>query len=502
VDPEALLEEFRSEAAEQVRILEQQLLQLERAPSSASIREMFRSAHTIKGGAALLGIADVLEVAHALEDVLGALRGGTATIDGSTVTLLLNAVDILRDGVSQSRPGMPLQDARRAGLVKQLRQRALGAASADSSSGASHQQPRALVVDNSATVRMLSSMLLSDAGFQVDVVADGERALAKVQSGNYDLLVTAIETVGLNGFELAAAVRSSPAVHGLPIILTSSNQSPQNRLRAEELGVQVFLPKGSPGDKRLAEVAQQVLRQHQEPSTAARGRVLLVDDSGLNQLVTRTQLETLEYSVDVADDGRQALEALARSEYGAVLMDCHMPQMDGFEASARIREREGGRRHTPIIALTADTSEEDRARCLAAGMDDFLTKPVQLDELGAVLSQWTHSGLDKLDPSSLRSLRALRQPGKPDPVPSLVEVFVDEGRARVAECRRALTSYDQPALRAAAHALKGSSGTFGAVELQRVAAELERTPDASMVARLVREFELAVRALREMARAD
>jgi CheY-like chemotaxis protein len=120
----------------------------------------------------------------------------------------------------------------------------------------------------------------------------------------------------------------------------------------------------------------------------SRGHVLVVEDSHTNQLVAVGILEQLGFSTEVAGNGREALAALDRSAFAAVLMDCQMPVMDGFDATEEIRRREGTIRHTPVIAMTAGVSLADRSRCLAAGMDDYIAKPVDPAEVEATISRW------------------------------------------------------------------------------------------------------------------
>jgi CheY-like chemotaxis protein len=118
------------------------------------------------------------------------------------------------------------------------------------------------------------------------------------------------------------------------------------------------------------------------------GRVLLAEDNAINQLLAVDTLEMLGYRVDVAGNGMEAVELAATNAYQAVLMDCQMPKMDGFAATAELRRREGDDRHTPIIAMTAGALAEDRDRCFAAGMDDHLSKPIDPEELNAALQRW------------------------------------------------------------------------------------------------------------------
>ncbi|MCP3964708.1 MAG: response regulator [bacterium] len=116
-------------------------------------------------------------------------------------------------------------------------------------------------------------------------------------------------------------------------------------------------------------------------------RILVTEDNPINQLIARKHLELLGYNVDVADNGVEALEAIARNSYDLVLMDCQMPELDGYEATRRLRRQLGGRR-LPVVALTAHVLHGDRERCLAAGMNDYLAKPFHQDNLCAVLERW------------------------------------------------------------------------------------------------------------------
>jgi chemotaxis protein histidine kinase CheA len=263
MDPTAYMDDFRAEAVEHLRTLDAQLLQLERNPSDPRpIRAMFLSAHTIKGGAAMLGLADVSELAHALEDVLAYLRDESEPLDAEMADLLFRGLDRLRDLVDRAAPGGELDPAT-AALAEALRERAQ--ASLASTTGASAESvpagatPRVLLVDDSPTVRTLETLLLSEAGFDVEAVGDGQQALSLAQTGAYHLLVTSIELRGLRGLDLAAAVRASPACSHLPIIVMSGDDSAVSRHLAAEIGVQAYLRKGSFGQQQLVQAAQELL---------------------------------------------------------------------------------------------------------------------------------------------------------------------------------------------------------------------------------------------------
>jgi CheY-like chemotaxis protein/HPt (histidine-containing phosphotransfer) domain-containing protein len=291
MDAWAYLDEFRAEADEHLRALDDQLLHLERDPRDpAPIRLMFLSAHTIKGGAAMLGLADVKSLAHALEDELARLRDADQARRTANVDLLFQATDVLRDLVARVTPDTPADDPHLAPLIGALRQRpgadTLGPSTGAPADGTSEQSvpsatgtaqpvsglasvpatapPRALLVEDSPTVRLLESMLLVDAGYTVEALADGAEALARALQEPYALLVTGVETPGLRGLDLAAQVRQAPGGAALPIIVMSSDESPVNRERAAAAGVAAYIRKGAFGEQRLLDAARELLPRREE----------------------------------------------------------------------------------------------------------------------------------------------------------------------------------------------------------------------------------------------
>jgi CheY-like chemotaxis protein len=133
-----------------------------------------------------------------------------------------------------------------------------------------------------------------------------------------------------------------------------------------------------------------------QPRASLGRRVLLVEDNTVNQKVALKILSKLGYTAEAVGNGIEAIEASERVPYDFILMDCQMPEMDGFEATAEIRRREGNRRHTPIIALTANAMKGDRERCLQAGMDDYLSKPIDPRRLAEMLEQWSAAATEKI----------------------------------------------------------------------------------------------------------
>jgi CheY-like chemotaxis protein len=228
------------------------------------------------------------------------------------------------------------------------------------------------------------------------------------------------------------------------------------------------------------------------------GRILVAEDNPINQLVTVRMLEDLGYATETVEQGRQAVEAVRRGSYALVLMDCHMPELDGFAATAAIRrhEREGTTGHrTPIVALTADAFASDADRCLAAGMDDYLAKPVTAERLRAVVGRWARAREARADTRALDPvvLEGLRAAGLLDDV---VALFMRETPGQVAALRRAVESAEATALVEVAHRLKGSSAQLGATTLTELAAALQemgetgaREEVSGRVDALEREFE-------------
>lgn len=262
MDLTAFFDEFRAEAGEHLRTMDAQLLKLERDPSDPDpIRTMFISAHTIKGGSGMMGLEDARQLAHALEDVLGCLRDQGQPLEAETADLLFRAIDALREMVERSSPDAPVQGIPLSELVTTLRQRATRRPDSDPAAPAPAQStatrlPVALLVEGSATVRALEKMLLSDAGFEVEALADGREALELALEKPYQLIVAGVELCGLPGLELAASLRESPPCRQLPIVLMSTNEDPEHRRRAAEIGVQAFLRRGSLQDQELVETAR------------------------------------------------------------------------------------------------------------------------------------------------------------------------------------------------------------------------------------------------------
>ncbi|NHC23445.1 response regulator [Nocardioides sp. IC4_145] len=252
---------------------------------------------------------------------------------------------------------------------------------------------RVLVVDDNATNRLVLEGQLGAWGMDV-TLADGAAAALDLLAGGLRPALVLLDLCmpGTDGLELARRICARGDAPPM-VLLTSEPAVDLGDTVAAGIGAVLAKPLHM---ARLREVACESLAAP-APAPASRdgvpggGHLLVVEDSEINQLVAVGILASRGYTADVAGDGAEALTMLAERTYDAVLMDCHMPVLDGYDATAELRRREADGRRTPVIAMTAGVGAADRDRCLAAGMDDFVPKPVHPDELQAVLQRWVTS---------------------------------------------------------------------------------------------------------------
>jgi CheY-like chemotaxis protein len=266
---------------------------------------------------------------------------------------------------------------------------------------------RALVVDDNHTNRLILGDQLTAWGMRVDVAEDGPAALqalgeAAGTDAPYALVLLDLCMPDMDGLELARRIARHPGAPGVQmVLLTSVTDVSTNEARAA--GIAVCLTKPIQMSRlqvtleELVAVSTTATREPTAPEAvirpSGRGHVLVVEDNPVNQLVAEGILEYLGYTTELAANGVEALASLARTSFAAVLMDCQMPEMDGYEATRELRRLEDDGRHLPVIAMTAGVTEGERERCAAAGMDDFVAKPVSPDELGATLARWVPTPL-------------------------------------------------------------------------------------------------------------
>jgi CheY-like chemotaxis protein len=258
-----------------------------------------------------------------------------------------------------------------------------------------------LVVDDNATNRIILRHQLAAWGVRTHLVSSGADALVALQEAaatgrRFDVAIVDHQMPGMDGMALARAMRIRRDAAETRIIMMTSigNPAPADQLAAT--GIDVCLTK--PVKRaRIRECLAQVLASGSHtvsaapvateatPAPVTLGRVLVAEDNSVNQRVAQLHLRRLGYVVDVVGNGAEAVDAVAKVPYDVVLMDCQMPEMDGYEATRTIREQG---RDIPIIAMTANALIGDRERCLEAGMDDYISKPVDMQQLRAVLARF------------------------------------------------------------------------------------------------------------------
>jgi signal transduction histidine kinase/DNA-binding response OmpR family regulator/HPt (histidine-containing phosphotransfer) domain-containing protein len=343
-----------------------------------------------------------------------------------------------------------------------------------------------LVVDDNATNRRILKEFLRKWRMQPTVVDSGQAALAALderrRSGDpFALVLLDSMMPEMDGFTLAERVQRDSAMAGPIMMMLSSADRRGDATRCHELGVASFLVKPVRQSTLLDSIMTALESRHGAerilplaPKTvdrcAQRLEILLAEDNAVNQKLAIRLLEKRGHSVTLAPDGRAALAALERKRFDVVLMDVQMPEMDGFEATAAIRAREDGLgRHTPVIAMTAHAMKGDRERCLAAGMDGYVSKPLQANELFTTVEQLAtpasacESAVAALPASaSFDYDTALRRAGGDDDLlRELIDLYLQQCPELMTAIRDAITAGDATELARAAHTLKGSVGNFG-----------------------------------------
>ena len=273
---------------------------------------------------------------------------------------------------------------------------------------------RVLIVDDNATNRLIVERHAADAKLAVMSAANGEQGLAELRRGArqgkpFDLAVVDYKMPGMNGLEMIRAAKADPLTAATRMIALSSVTDGSEAAALREAGTVECLSKPVHRVELLHAIARAMCvaatslpasarsTRGEDPGVRAGARVLLVEDNPVNQQVACAMLEDLGCMAEIAHDGREALERLANGRPHLVLMDCQMPELDGFEATRRFRATEAAGSRLPIVALTANAMEGDRERCLAAGMDDYLSKPFSREQLATTLRRWLPADADTAD---------------------------------------------------------------------------------------------------------
>ena len=371
-------------------------------------------------------------------------------------------------------------------------------------------------------------------------VASGNEALralreAYVAGDPFEIALLDFNMPGMDGEVLARAIKTDRALQDTVLFLMTSSGQRGDAKRMAEAGFAAYLTKpvrpsllvdalATAWAGRITGRETVLITRHslaeREVGTASQHpqkslpRVLVAEDNPENQKVARLMLERMGCRVDTVANGKEAVEMAQSIAYDIVFMDCQMPEMDGYEATQEIRRREAGARRVPIVALTAHAMEGDRQKCLQAGMDDYVSKPIRREAIREVLVRRLRSprGLapkgvqpaslktvtEDFDPEFLANLRTLREEAGAEWVASLATSFVQHTGEKIASLRRALTSRDLAAAKFLAHDLKGSCATFGASSIAGACGELEAKVGSNSFAEIALLVELLERLLRRL----
>jgi CheY-like chemotaxis protein/HPt (histidine-containing phosphotransfer) domain-containing protein len=396
---------------------------------------------------------------------------------------------------------------------------------------------RVLVVDDNATNRRILEEVLTQWRMRPRAVAGARAALEEMEAAEregrpYPLVLLDASMPVMDGFDLAAKVQQSPRLAGASIMMLSSGARPGDRARCFELGISAYLTKpvkqSDLMDTIVGVLASRLEKQRSQPRKepprlppgGRRLRVLVAEDNAVNQQVAAGMLERAGHEAVVAANGREALALLEREAFDLVLMDVQMPELDGLETTAAIRERERATSgHLPIVAVTAHAMKGDAERCLAAGMDAYVAKPLQPAELEAAIARVVGAGAAPAPTASRSGSAPSPGPGVVDlprllervggdrkALAQLVRIFRADSPSQVARVRKAIRESDASALRSAAHAVKGAVANFAAPSAVDAAARLQRMGDTGHLAgaegaldRLEREIGRVIEALAEAA---
>jgi PAS domain S-box-containing protein len=390
---------------------------------------------------------------------------------------------------------------------------------------------RVLIVDDNATNRKILSHQLSSWGMihaEADSAIRGLELLraAAERGERFDLAILDLLMPGMDGFSLARVIKSEPAIAAVPLVLLTSAGERGDGATARAAGIEAYLTKPVrqsqlfdcltmviskvPGATAALDsssaIPPQLITAHslREAKRMSTKLILLAEDNVVNQKVALRQLEKLGYRGDAVSNGLEALKALDCTPYDLVLMDCQMPEMDGYEATAEIRRREGAGRHTPIVAMTAHALAGDREKSIAAGMDDHITKPVKQEELGQVLARIFAAKDDcvaapaKSEPvAPAVDLKRLHEAMGDDPeeLHEIVDIYLHQMSEGLARLNVAVQSGDAEQVNLIAHNSAGTSANCGmtaVVEslrlLERMGVENQLADAAVVCARLDIEF--------------
>lgn len=373
-----------------------------------------------------------------------------------------------------------------------------------------------LIVDDNATNREILHIQCQAWGLRDSIADNGSKALellrrASAQGQPFDLALLDWHMPYMDGIELAEFIRDDPEIKPLHLVMLSSAAFDEESERARKAGIERYLNKPVRqaalfdclsevinSDISTATSSQPVTTTDAHSGAVFDAHILLAEDNLVNQEVARNMLELLGCKVTLASTGEQAVTLVAQQSFDLILMDCHMPHKDGFEATRDIRRSspDNDSKTLPIIALTANIQSGIEQQCLAAGMNAYMSKPFDKRQLMEALEHWLNSedssrsngfqnkvgaesALDQADEEvvlqqkPLENIRAMQQPGAASILDRVIGIYLQQTPQQVSSIHKAIEQKDNEALLEAAHSLKSSSANLGAMQLFRLCRELE-----------------------------
>jgi two-component system, sensor histidine kinase and response regulator len=355
-----------------------------------------------------------------------------------------------------------------------------------------------LVIDDNASTRRILKEILRNWHMKPTLANSGAEGLNALEQPNaknrFALVLLDVHMPDMDGFTVAQHIRSTQKRHGAKVILLTSAGRADDAARCRELGISGYLTKPIKQSElfdaivtAMAEHAPKLERTGRRASSLRPSgralRVLLAEDNPVNQTLATRILEKLGHKVQVANNGREAVERAHAGDFDLIVMDVQMPEMDGLEATVAIRTAEAGTgKHVPIVAMTAHAMKGDRERCLNAGMDGYLSKPIRIDELKQAISdigKTPESPKHRADEHhtfhAIGSLELLLDGvmGDRTLLAEMAELWLADSGKQLLQIKTGLEKSDTTMIERAAHALKGSVGTFQAASAQDAAKELE-----------------------------
>jgi two-component system, sensor histidine kinase and response regulator len=362
-----------------------------------------------------------------------------------------------------------------------------------------------LIVEDNDTDRDILQNYALAWGMSVDAVPSALAALDLLRNPadgqpSYDLAIIDLKMAGMNGLELGRRIKADPGLAQIPLVMVTSTLFKGETTEAKKSGFAAYLIKPI----RKADLHQCLLNAlipesgiptadkldaAQAASTSITACILLAEDNPVNQEVAKYMLQGFGCSVDIAQNGQEVLQAVEQKAYDLVLMDCMMPEMDGYEATAEIRRRQasGQLPHFPIIALTANAIEGDREKCLIAGMDDYLAKPFKAESLLRMIKMWVKASAIMLDDApeppkttesvinaaALETIRSLDPNGGKELLLRIITLYQSNADTLLQSLEQAWATGQLDAIRSTTHTLKSSSNQVGAHGLAELCREVE-----------------------------